>query len=597
MIQRWKDLHFSTKLTLIFLLVLTMTIGLITVRQSYTSFQLLEEKSLEHLENLAGQVVLNFDQSLEDIEYSTYVAMTSRQVPQNMSGTATYAVQRYTLATMISSTTAYDYIMVRDAREQIISTDFRNDTPAELRLQIEEDCREILQEHQDSTLGSCQWIRRESGQVYLLRDVYDTQPLRHMGVIVLHINQPFFAVSSRSEDTGFFFLNKAGHFLTYTGMELLEGMLEQVEQAVESGKLKTKNEWIGGEYFATTVSGEKWTAVAIRSTRSYREGCQKILYNGVTLGLLGLALGMILVYILTKSALRKLGEIKESMKGVAEGNFDCRIQVTDKDDISQLALAFNDMSQRISELMAQLVEKERMRSNAELQVLEYKYRALETQIRPHFIYNALEVISSMAKIKGETEMIDVVQTISRYFRSITLNATDQFITVQQEFDRLRDYTDIYRFMHGEHLKTVFSAREVARNAMIPTMILQPVVENAMKYGLRSQEEDSEIRIHAYARDGKLFITVRDSGRGLTQEQMEKLENGEASVRSQSSGIGMANVRQRLKLIYGDESSIGFRNRRGGGVKVTIEIPFAYSEPDDMDELDQMDDWSDLDDLW
>ena len=270
--------------------------------------------------------------------------------------------------------------------------------------------------------------------------------------------------------------------------------------------------------------------------------------------------------------------------------------VADADDISQLALAFNDMSQRISELMAELVEKERMRSNAELQVLEYKYRALETQIRPHFIYNALEVISSMAKIKGETEMIDIVQTISRYFRNITQSTTDQFITVQQEFDRLQDYTRIYQFMHGDHLKTVFSARETARNAMIPTMILQPVVENSLKYGLRSQEEDSEIRVHAYTQDGKLLITIRDNGKGLTQEQMEKLEKGE-TAESSSSGIGMANVRQRLKLIYGDKSSISFRNRTAGGVKVTIEIPFTYSEPDSLWELEQMDDWSDLDELW
>ena len=84
---------------------------------------------------------------------------------------------------------------------------------------------------------------------------------------------------------------------------------------------------------------------------------------------------------------------------------------------------------------------------------------------------------------------------------------------------------------------------------------------------------------------------------MTQEQVEKLENGEIAGSTHSSGIGMANVRQRLKLIYGDQSSISFRNRAGGGVKVTIEIPFAYSEPDDLDELEQMDDWSDLDELW
>lgn len=597
MIQSWKDLHFSTKLTLIFFLVLSLTIALITARQSYTSFQLLEEKSLEHMENLAGQVVLNFSQSLEDIENSTYVAMTSRQVPRNLGGETTYADQKYTLATMISSATSYDFIMAKNARDQLITTDFRQDISATLRAQIEADCKQILNQHKDSTLGSCRWIRMDSGQVYLLRDVYDTQPLRHTGAIVLHINQPFFAVNSHSEDTGFLFLDRNGAFLTYTGTTLTAEMMAEVVSDVEAGSLSKKNEWSAGEYFAVAETGENWTAVVIRSTKSYRDGCRTILQNGILLGALGLMLGMILVYILTKSALKKLGEIKESMKGVAEGNFDCRIRVTDQDDISQLAIAFNEMSQKISQLMDQLVEKERMRSNAELQVLEYKYRALETQIRPHFIYNALEVISSMAKIKGETEMIHIVQTISRYFRSITQNTTDQFITVQQEFDRLQDYTEIYRFMHGDKLKTSFSAREVARNAMIPTMILQPVVENAMKYGLRSQEEDSEVRIHAYAREGKLFITIRDSGRGLTEEQLEKLEKGETGTGSQSSGIGMANVRQRLKLIYGDESSITFRNREGGGVKVTIEIPFAYSEPDDLDELEQMDDWNDLDELW
>ena len=596
MIQAWKDLRFSAKLTLIFFLVLSLTIGVITIRQSYSSFRLLEEKSLEDMENLAEQVILNFTQTLEDIENSCYVAMISREVPKNMSGSATYAVQKYTLATMISSATSYDYIMTRNSQRQLISTDFRNDTPTDQRSQIEADCRTILEEHQENTLGSCQWIRMDSGHVYLLRDVYDTQPLRHMGVIVLHIRQPFFAASSASENTGFLFLDKNGDFLTYTGTELPEGMTDEVIADAQAGALSSNNNWSGGEYFAVSVAGSQWSVIVICSTQSYRTGCRQIMQNGIALGALGLLAGMALVYILTRSVLKKLGEIKKSMKEVANGNFDSRIEVTDADDISQLALAFNDMSQRISELMAELVEKERMRSNAELQVLEYKYRALETQIRPHFIYNALEVISSMAKIKGETEMIDIVQTISRYFRNITQSTTDQFITVQQEFDRLQDYTRIYQFMHGDHLKTVFSARETARNAMIPTMILQPVVENSLKYGLRSQEEDSEIRVHAYTQDGKLLITIRDNGKGLTQEQMEKLEKGE-TAESSSSGIGMANVRQRLKLIYGDKSSISFRNRTAGGVKVTIEIPFTYSEPDSLWELEQMDDWSDLDELW
>lgn len=164
MIQAWKDLRFSAKLTLIFFLGLSLTIGVITIRQSYSSFRFLEEKSLEDMENLAEQVILNFTQTLEDIENSCYVAMISREVPKKMSGSATYAVQKYTLATMISSATSYDYIMTRNSQRQLISTDFRNDMPTDQRSQIEADCRTILEEHQENTLGSCQWIRMDSGQ-------------------------------------------------------------------------------------------------------------------------------------------------------------------------------------------------------------------------------------------------------------------------------------------------------------------------------------------------------------------------------------------------------------------------------------------------
>ena len=134
-----------------------------------------------------------------------------------------------------------------------------------------------------------------------------------------------------------------------------------------------------------SVAGSQWSVIVICSTQSYRTGCRQIMQNGIALGALGLLAGMALVYILTRSVLKKLGEIKKSMKEVANGNFDSRIEVTDADDISRWPYLNGHGSQRISELMAELVEKERMRSNAELQVLEYKYRALETQIRPLYL--------------------------------------------------------------------------------------------------------------------------------------------------------------------------------------------------------------------
>ena len=596
MIQAWRNLRFSGKMMLIFSLAMSLSILLITMRQTSNTYRLLEEKSTDHLEMLTEQVTLNFSESQKSIANASYSEMVAFDIPSSMGRDYSLPTLRTGLAMMVKVSSPYDYIMVRTERGDRLNTGTKYHLGKEEVQLIEQECNAILEQHTETNYGISSWIRTENGEVYLLRDVYDTSPLQHVGTMVLHMRHDFFNLNSVYPETGFLFFDKNKQFITCTDAALEESLLDAIVSDFTGEGLSSQGTWNTQEYFVAQSASNGWYTVGVMSTYTYRQGCNEIFYENMTYGAVALVLSVLLVYILNLAELRKLKELNISMKEVAEGNFGYQIEVRDNDDISQLALTFNYMSHYISELLQQLVEKERMRSNAELQVLEYKYRALETQIRPHFIYNALETINAMAKMKGETDIVEAVHLISRYFRSITLNTTHQFITVQQEFDNLQDYTRIYGMIHGERLRTTFSARENARSAMIPTMILQPIVENAMNYGLWDQNQDSEVRIHAYAKNNKLFLTVKDRGCGLTPEQTEGLEIGQIPSRSKHTGIGLSNVRERLQLIYGEESSITLRNRRNGGVKVTIEIPFAYSEPDDLDDLDDWDDLDDLDDL-
>ena len=593
MIQAWRNLRFSGKMMLIFSLAMSLSILLITMRQTSNTYRLLEEKSTDHLEMLTEQVTLNFSESQKSIANTSYSEMVAFDIPSSMGRDYSLPTLRTGLAMMVKVSSPYDYIMVRTERGDRLNTGTKYHLGKEEVQLIEQECNAILEQHTETNYGISSWIRTENGEVYLLRDVYDTSPLQHVGTMVLHMRHDFFNLNSVYPETGFLFFDKNKQFISCTDANLEESLLDAIVSDFTGEGLSSQGTWNTQEYFVAQSASNGWYTVGIMSTYTYRQGCNEIFYENMTYGTVALVLSVLLVYVLNLAELRKLKELNISMKEVAEGNFGYQIKVRDNDDISQLALTFNYMSHHISELLQQLVEKERMRSNAELQVLEYKYRALETQIRPHFIYNALETINAMAKMKGETDIVEAVHLISRYFRSITLNTTHQFITVQQEFDNLQDYTRIYGMIHGERLRTTFSARENARSAMIPTMILQPIVENAMNYGLWDQNQDSEVRIHAYAKNNKLFLTVKDRGCGLTPEQTEGLESGQIPSRSKHTGIGLSNVRERLQLIYGEESSITLRNRKNGGVKVTIEIPFAYSEPDDLDDLD---DWDDLDDL-
>ena len=451
---------------------------------------------------------------------------------------------------------------------------------------VKNTCLTLLEEHPEVTFGNSNWYRGSDDGVYILRDVYATSPLRRVGKAVVHMRGTLFSVSEVYENTGFLFFNQNGEYLSCAGMEIPEKVRESIINDLSDGVLDTQTSWGEEEHYSVSRLGGRWLTVGVSSTIVYQRMVYRILKNGIFFGFIGLLLGIAVLAVLIRVLNQKLADFKKNMNSVAEGDFTKHIEVKGEDDISQLADTMNYMTNRIRELLDELVEKERVKKDTEIQMMEYKYRSLETQIRPHFIYNALETINALAKMRGDMEISEIVQRISRYFRGITVNTTRQFITCQQEFDMLRDYTEVYRFIHGDKLKVTFSAKEAARGALVSTMIIQPIVENALQHGVRSQNEASEIIVHAYVTDDRLNITVKDTGYGLSPQMEQKLQTGQVEGTKQG-GIGVGNVRQRLRLIYGDNASFTIGNRPEGGVVVKVSIPLTYIEPDLLgdDDLD------------
>lgn len=587
--KRFGHLTFATKLIIVYICSLFLGICSVTFNQIHAAANVLEEESSQNLRMLTEQVALNFRENQETVGYSIYSRMAALEIPLLMdtysqeASTSSLANIRYALAQMITESSDYDYILLE------LPDGTRINTGGERFKKlgdIQANCDAILDEHRTVTYGNSNWYRGTDGGVYILRDVYATSPLRRVGKAVIHMKGNIFSVSNVYENTGFLFFDIHGAFLSGAGMEIPEDVLQAVTEDMADGVLTEKENWMKLDYYMASSTSGNWITVGINSTAVYREMVDHIVRNGVLFGCMELFLGVALLTVLIRRLVSKLMELRKAMTRVADGDFSQHIRVSGNDDISLLAETMNHMTSKIQELLEQLVEKERLKNEAEIQILEYKYRSLETQIRPHFIYNALETINSMAKIRGNDDIVEIVQRISRYFRSITVNTTRQFITCQQEFDMLQDYTEIYRFIHGDKLKTTFSAKEAARNALIPTMILQPVVENALQHGIRGQDEDSEIIVHAYVRGKQLNITVKDTGYGLSPQMEQKLQSGQIEA-NRRGGIGVGNVRQRLQLIYGSDAAFSISNRDEGGVVVRITIPLTYIEPEILgsDDLD------------
>lgn len=590
--KKFASLSFYTKVLIVYICSLVLATVCVTAKQTHTAAAILEEENTQNLSMLTEQVALNFAEHQESVGYSIYSRMEALELPslidiynQNPSGTALTSL-RYALVQLVTDSSEYNYVVLETADGIRVNSGWKGSEEKSNLSSVHPNCEAILNENPAVTYGNSNWYRDSDGGVYISRDVYATSPLRWVGRAVLHMKENLFSVSDAYQNVGFLFFDSKGQYLFAAGMEVPEEKQLEIIDDIADGTLSNQDRWSKLDYYTVASSSGRWTAVGISATTVYRQMVRRIMLDGVQYGCIVLFLGILILAILIRIVTRKLEQLRKAMARVAEGDFSQQIPVTGSDDISQLAETMNYMTTRIRELLDEVVEKERLKKDAEIQILEYKFRSLETQIRPHFIYNALETINAMAKIKGNLEIVEIVKRISRYFRSITVNTTRQFITCQQEFDMLQDYAEIYRFIHGQKLTTSFSAKSAARNALIPTMILQPVVENALQHGVRAQDETSDILVHAYVTEDKLNITVKDTGYGLTPEMEKKLQSGQSEGTKQG-GVGIGNVRQRLNLIYGDDAQFTIGNRPEGGVMVKITIPLTYIEPDILgsDDLD------------
>jgi two-component system, LytTR family, sensor kinase len=193
---------------------------------------------------------------------------------------------------------------------------------------------------------------------------------------------------------------------------------------------------------------------------------------------------------------------------------------------------------------------------------------LKSQLQPHFLFNTLNTIS--AHMYSNVEKADVMIThLGDFLRSTLKDLGDQEVTLRRELETLNSYLQIELMRFDNRLKLNLEVDPAVMNARVPNLILQPLVENAIKHGIAPFTLEGQIEIKARRTDNRLWLQVHDSGPGMSQVQT-----------SESVGIGLANTRARLEHLYGNEYQFELRNELGHGVTVDIRIPYKEIHDDD-----------------
>ena len=231
---------------------------------------------------------------------------------------------------------------------------------------------------------------------------------------------------------------------------------------------------------------------------------------------------------------------------------------------------------KVEEQADRLERLEAQATSAQLAMLRY-------QLNPHFLFNTLNSISTLVLLKQSEPANAMLTRLSSFLRHTLVTQPGGKVTVAQEVETLKLYLDIERMRFEERLQTDFRVEEKASKAQIPSMLLQPLMENAIKYGVSPLEEGAEISLLAQIVGPRLRITVSDSGPGVDVGGVaDDLPAVMAThKRRNSTGVGLANIRDRLAQAYGDDHRFEIRSPETGGFTVLIEIPHelaAKEEP-------------------
>jgi len=199
-------------------------------------------------------------------------------------------------------------------------------------------------------------------------------------------------------------------------------------------------------------------------------------------------------------------------------------------------------------------------------LLKARMDALSAQINPHFLFNTLNTVSSLIRYDPDSAR-EVVLKLSNILRRL-LRKHETFVPLQDELDFIDDYLDIEVARFGrDNLLIHKDVQQGTLEAFVPSMLLQPIVENSLKHGLAGKLEGGEITIRTSGRDSRLVIEVEDNGVGIPEERMAQIY---------SEGIGISNVRERLRVLYGTDFLMEISSRAGEGTRIRIEIPELVS---------------------
>lgn len=413
--------------------------------------------------------------------------------------------------------------------------------------------------------------------IRMIRDIDDTSPL---GVMAINIKESALSQAysnlPNQNSLQIVILDENNQIISASSTEeksvaLFKEMLTKNKDTMEqqfkqssSGFLTMKSG--SQKYTATYLSGGKsnWKFVTITPYNIiHSENKSLMLLVAILLIIIGTVF-FVSSFIISRSIINPILELLRSMKKTQSGSLQMVKVEANSLEFEQLFIGYNNMIGQIDQLLKRIIEEQNTIRKAELSTLQ-------AQIKPHFLYNTLDSITSLALSGLNDQVCDLVEALGSYYRMSVSKGRD-VITVGEEIEMVRNYLIIQKVRYQDLFEVQYDVDESCCHYPIMKLVLQPLVENSLYHGIRKKGTNGTIWISAHHVESGVQICISDDGVGMSQEEIKQILSTEE--KGQIKSIGLWGTMERMRIFYEDKNSFIIESEPGKGTKITLTIPYG-----------------------
>jgi two-component system, sensor histidine kinase YesM len=444
---------------------------------------------------------------------------------------------------------------------------------------------ERINQRLQGSLGQPLWLPTKSEEIEILsgkfkknyftlsRKVVDFNTLEDYGYLLIDLEEVILEQAYSglldNEEAEVFICDDQGNIISHSNKSKIGGSIKDEPYAKEVLADKNGHNYvqykttIGKVAIYSTIENNGWKIIKTISTDYLYEEINRIqkylVIGGVVYSLVIIFYILFFSFRYTEPMMKMMSVIKK----VEQGDLTARTEVRSNDEVGQLGHSLNNMIGEMQVLIDQLIREEQEKKEVELE-------ALHAQINPHFLYNTLNTIKWMAKIEGNRGVSKAITALVKLLR-ISTNLGRDMISLREEIDYVMNYVVIQKLRFSKDMNIVYNIDDNCMNLTVPKLILQPIVENSIIYGMEDEQHELNIEIRATVKEQQLVIEIHDDGPGIEDEIVKNILTKDSN-KNRFSKVGLNNVNQRIKLYCGSEFGLEIETELGTGTKVVVTLP-------------------------